>query len=244
MRLFNLYFVCIFFIACGPKHFAPIKVNAYNYGMEASRQGEQTDMKEFLKPYADSVNGSMNLVLGNLEAPLSKSWPECSLGSFMADAYLAQANIKFGKKVDIAAMNYGGIRLNSMEPGPITKRKIYELMPFDNILVLLELNGSQLQAFLDHTATRGGWPLAGVIYTIDNKKATDIIIGGEPFDPSKKYILATSDYVASGGDESNVLKAIDQLNIGYLQRDAIIDYVQIKKNISMPEGQRIIKKGE
>jgi 2',3'-cyclic-nucleotide 2'-phosphodiesterase (5'-nucleotidase family) len=191
-------FLFLIIAGCGPKYFAPVQLNPYNYGMEASRQGEQEAMKAFLKPYGDSVNSSMNIVLGNLEQQLTKSWPECSLGSFMADAYLERAEIKFGKKVDIAIMNYGGIRLNSMEPGPITKGKLFELMPFDNLMVLLEVDGSKLQAFLDHIASRGGWPIAGASFTIKDKKATLVKIGGEDLDPAKKYVVATSDYVASG----------------------------------------------
>lgn len=237
-------FLLLFITGCGPKYFAPVQVNAYNYGVEASRQGEQQAMKAFLQPYADSVNSSMNIVLGNLEQQLTKSWPECSLGSFMTDAYLEIAEIKFGKKVDISIMNYGGIRLNSMEPGPITKGKLFELMPFDNLMVLLEIDGSKLQAFLDHTASRGGWPIAGGSFTIENKKATSVKIGGEPLNPNKKYVVATSDYVASGGDESNVLKEIEQINIGYLQRDALIEYVLKKKLIKKPEGPRIKKLDE
>ncbi|HSK12895.1 MAG TPA: hypothetical protein VK907_06740, partial [Phnomibacter sp.] len=66
--------------ACGPAHFAPVQMNNYTYGMDAARQGEQTAMKQWLQPYADSVNNSMDLLLGKLEVPLTKSWPDCSLG--------------------------------------------------------------------------------------------------------------------------------------------------------------------
>jgi len=229
------------FFACGPKHYAPIQVNAYNYGMEGSRQGEQTAMKAFLQPYADSVNNSMNIVLGKLEVPLTKSWPECSLGNFMTDAYQEMAEKRFNRKVDVALMNYGGIRLNSMEPGPITRGKLFELMPFDNLMVLLELTGEQLQEFLNNLASRGGWPMTGASYTIVNKKATNLTIGGKPIEPKKKYTIATSDYVANGGDDNSVLKGLEQINIGYLQRDALIEYVKEKKIIGKPEGIRVVR---
>jgi 2',3'-cyclic-nucleotide 2'-phosphodiesterase (5'-nucleotidase family) len=231
-------------LSCGPRHYAPVQLSVYNYGLDGSRQGESNDMKAMLKPYTDSVNKSMNLVLGTLEVQLTKSWPSCSLGNFMCDAYKEVASRKFGKKVDVAAMNVGGIRLLTMEPGPISKGKIFELMPFDNLLVLIELEGTQMQAFLDHLASRGGWPLAGAVFTIENKKATSVLIDGKPLDPNAKYVLATSDYVANGGDESNVLKGLQQMNIGYLQRDAIIEYVMEHKTIGMPEGNRLINKGQ
>jgi 2',3'-cyclic-nucleotide 2'-phosphodiesterase (5'-nucleotidase family) len=114
-------------------------------------------------------------------------------------------------------------------------------MPFDNLMVLVEIDGVKMQAFLDHTAARGGWPISGATFTIDNKKAVNVLIGGKPIDPAAKYILATSDYVASGGDESNVLKGVQQINIGYLQRDALIEYVQEHKTIRKPAGERVKK---
>jgi 2',3'-cyclic-nucleotide 2'-phosphodiesterase (5'-nucleotidase family) len=90
-------------------------------------------------------------------------------------------------------------------------------------------------------AGRGGWPLAGVVFTIENKKATQVLIGGKPIDAGATYVLATSDYVANGGDESNVLKGLAQINIGYLQRDAIMEYVKEHKTIGMPEGNRLVR---
>jgi 2',3'-cyclic-nucleotide 2'-phosphodiesterase (5'-nucleotidase family) len=156
----------------------------------------------------------MNSVIGNLTVSLSKSLPECSLGNFMTDAYMESARDKFGKEIDVAFMNTGGIRLNTMEPGPITNGKIYELMPFDNLMVLLEVSGVQLQEFMNNISTRGGWPLTGATYTIENKKAINIRIKGEPIQPDKKYTIAVSDYVANGGDESNVLRGLPQQNIG------------------------------
>lgn len=240
---FYLLFILVF-LSCSPGHFAPVQLNAYNYNMDGSKQGEQNAMKEMLKPYSDSVNHSMNMVLGTLEEPLSKSWPGCSLGCFMTDAYMEGATKKFGRKVDVAAMNYGGIRLLSMEPGPISKGKLFELMPFDNLMVLLEIDGVKLQAFFDHIAGRSGWPVSGASYTIENKKAVKVMVGGKPIDPSAMYTLATSDYVAGGGDESNVLKGVPQLNIGYLQRDALIDYVMEHKIIRKPQGERVIRSGD
>ena len=239
-----LIFLFVSVFSCGPSHFAPAELSVYNYSLEGSKQGEQKEMTAMLKPYSDSVNNSMNLVLGMLEVQLTKSWPTCSLGNFMSDAYLEGATKKFGRKVDVAAMNYGGIRLTSMEPGPISKGKIFELMPFDNLLVLIEMEGTKMQAFLDHVANRGGWPLAGVAFSMENKKAANVLIGGKPLDPSAKYVLATSDYVANGGDESNVLKGLTQINMGYLQRDAILDYVIEHKSIGMPAGERLVRKGE
>ncbi len=238
---YTFIFSLFLLIACGPKHFAPVQLSTYNYGIDAKRHGEQKEIAGFLKPYADSVNSSMDEVIGMLQVQLTKSWPDCSLGHLMTDAYKEMASVKFNRKIDVALMNYGGIRLNSLEQGGITTRKVFELMPFDNMTVLLEVTGEQLQACMDNIAARGGWPISGGTYEIKNKKAFNLTVGGEPVVANKNYMLCVSDYVADGGDDSNVLKGIKQLNIGYLQRDAILEYVKKYYTIGKPAGTRVIK---
>jgi len=150
--------------------------------------------------------------------------PECTLGNIMADALLVKSREKFHTNVDAAFMNYGGIRLTQITPGPVTKRKVYELMPFDNIVIVQKVNGEVLQQFLDHIAKRGGWPVSGMKFRIKNQKAVDIMIQDKPIDKTAVYSIVNSDYVANGGDECIMLKNIPQQNIGYLVRDALMEY--------------------
>jgi 2',3'-cyclic-nucleotide 2'-phosphodiesterase (5'-nucleotidase family) len=125
----------------------------------------------------------------------------------------------------------------------ITRGKIYELMPFDNTLILQKIRGEILQQVLDLMAERGGWPLAGITMQIKNKKAVNIMIGGKPMDKGKVYTIAHSDFIANGGDNADMLKPIPQQNIGYLMRDALIDYVtklrKEGKNITATEENRV-----
>lgn len=180
---------------------------------------------ELLKPYSDSVNASMNKVIGEVAAPLEKKLPEGPLGNLLADAVKAEAEKSYGLKVDAAFINYGGIRMQQLPAGKITIGKVYELMPFDNLMILQRLPGAVLQDLLNNIASRGGWPGAGVSYIIKDKKATEVKVGGKPLDPAAVYVVANSDYVASGGDNCDMLKAIPQENKGILVRDALISYL-------------------
>jgi 2',3'-cyclic-nucleotide 2'-phosphodiesterase (5'-nucleotidase family) len=94
-----------------------------------------------MKPYSDSVNKNMNDVVGIVEKTLEKKTPEGTLGNFMADAFLVMAKEKYNTQVDASFMNSGGIRLNQLPAGIITRAKIFELMPFDNLLVLQKVSG-------------------------------------------------------------------------------------------------------
>ena len=213
------------------------------YHIEAG-QPKSGALQKILKPYNDSVWTSMNGVIATADVALEKKAAGGSLGNFMADAYFVMAKEKFGFPVDIAFMNYGGIRLTQLAAGPVTRGKIFELMPFDNMLIIQRMKGSQLKQLLDHIASRGGWPVAGMTMQMLDKKAVNIMIGGKPLDPDKIYITANSDFVANGGDDAFMLRSIKQENIGYLMRDALFDYINKLKqqghNIPADEKPRMV----
>jgi 2',3'-cyclic-nucleotide 2'-phosphodiesterase (5'-nucleotidase family) len=188
-------------------------------------QKVDSSLVKMLSPYADSVNHSMNKVIGFSLQALYKKQPESLLGNFMTDAVRTMASKRMNRNIDAAFLNYGGVRGN-IPKGDITIGHIYELMPFDNLVILLELTGEQLTQFINLMADRGGWPSSGVSFKIDNKKATNILVNGKPLAAKNKYIVAVPDYVANGGDDAALLKTLPQINQGYLIRDALIEYVQ------------------
>lgn len=220
---YSLIILLIISYSCNPA-FRASSVEYKDY--EVQNQRKDSSVQKFLQPYADSVNSSMNLVIGQLAVDLDKKQPEGTLGNFMADAMKAMAEKYYKTTIDGAFINYGGIRLNGIKAGAITRGKIFELMPFDNIIVLQKLKGTVLQEFLDHITGRGGWPLAGITMQMKEKKAVNVMIGGKPLDPNTIYTIANSDYVANGGDNCEMLKSIPQINNGYLLRDGLIEYVE------------------
>jgi 2',3'-cyclic-nucleotide 2'-phosphodiesterase (5'-nucleotidase family) len=221
--LYRLAILLIIFYSCNPVY----QASSVQYkGYPVENQRKDSSIQKFLQPYADSVNNSMNKVIGELATTLEKKQPEGTLGNFMADAMKAMAEKYYNTKIDGAFVNYGGIRLTSMQAGKITRGKIFELMPFDNIIVLQKVKGTVLKEFLDHIVSRGGWPVAGITMEIKDKKAVNVLIDGKPLDENMTYIIVNSDYVANGGDNSDMLKVIPQINNGYLFRDGLIEYVQ------------------
>jgi len=182
----------------------------------------------------------MNDVIAELGTTLKKEQPDGTLGNFMADAYLAMARKKFDASADVAFMNNGGIRLNNMQAGSLRRGSIYEVMPFDNLLVILKLTGAQLQQYLDYIAAEGGSGIAGVRMTIRDKKATEVFIQNKPIDFSASYTMVNSDYAVNGGGGFNLFKNMPFQKTGYLLRDAILDYSADFK----ASGKPIIVSGE
>lgn len=175
-------------------------------------------------PYKDSLDKIMKIPLAELAEDLSKKMPESTLGNMMADILKIKTAAYTNQTIDVAILNYGGIRTPSLSKGTLMVEHAYLLMPFDNYLVEQILTGQQLSDYCDSLAIKGGWPVAGIAFVIKNKKASDIRVNGIPIDLKKNYNVATNDYLANGGDGMTFLKTIPQIQTGKLYRDAIIEY--------------------
>ena len=221
--LIRIFFCCFIFSQCSTAYH-PQSVEFIDYRIQSAGKADSAIIK-LVKPYADSVHTTMNQVIGILATSLDKKQPEGTLNNFTADVMLEAARKKFGTKVDAAFLNYGGIRLTQLAAGPLTLGKVYELSPFDNTIVLLEIPGKNLLEFLNLIAEKGGWPVAGIKMNIQDKKATEVLVQGEPLDPNYTYTIATVDYIANGGDNTVMLAGLPRKDFGYLFRDALIEYV-------------------
>ncbi len=217
-----LFFSAAIILSCKTAY-RPQSVKFVDYRIAQPGKSDSSFV-QLLQPYADSVNKSMNELVVVSEVELEKKQPESNLGNIMADAMLAKAKEVYKTNVDLAVVNYGGIRANSFPAGNITRGKVFELCPFDNIMLLLKLDGKTLQLFLDHISSRGGWPVAGAQWQIKNKKAANVLIGGKPISENEVYTMTVVDYVANGGDDCSMLRGIPQINNGYLFRDALTAY--------------------
>lgn len=208
--------------------YQPTQLAYHNYEV-AAHQPKDTTIIRWLAPYRDSLKKSMNEVVGFAEETLEKSQPSGTLGHFMADVMLFAGKQKFDVPIDAAFVNFGGLRITQMPKGPVTRSTIFELMPFENLVIVQTIRGSVLQRFLDHIAQAGGWPVAGITFDIKEKKAVNVFINGQPLDLNKNYNIVNSDYVANGGDNAAMLKDIPQQNKGYLMRNAVFDYIKALK---------------
>ena len=207
--------------------YQPTSLQHTQYKIDASIRSDSS-VKQMLQPYSININATMNKVIGVSADTYTNKRPESEIGNFLADCYREMAEKKFDRKVDAAFMNIGGIR-SYLSKGNITVGKVFEIMPFDNLLILQELKGTVLQQYLDVMAADGGWPVSkGVSLQIRNKKAAHVMINGKPLDLNATYTIAHSDYVANGGSDCSMLKPIPQINRGYLMRDAILEYLNIQ----------------
>lgn len=239
-RICSSSFLVVFMLACSTPNL-PLSLAYKEYPINSSFQSD-TSLVNLVQPYGVELNKTMGKVIGFANASMYKKQPESILGNFMADCIQKMGTQKFNQPVDIGFMNQGGIRAG-LNKGNISVGNVYELMPFDNLIVIQELSGAVLEKFIQLIAADGGWPIsAGSSFTIKDKKAVDIIINGKPIDMKAKYITANTDYIANGGSGSAMLKGIPYLNKGYLLRDALIDYINDLTKTGKPVDGKLEKR--
>ncbi len=217
----GILFAIGFTLAACSKQFVPTQ---YQYTKNQIKDEGIADVhiSDMIKPYKDSLEKTMSTMIVENEALLSKGQPESTLGNLLADILLEEANRCCGKKVDVAVINNGGIRVPEVGAGWISLGKVYEIMPFENRMALMELSGNELKELLNAIAAAGGWPISGARFVIKNKKAENITIGGVPFDESRNYIIGLSDYLTEGGDNLYMLKGKPVIDGGKNLREAFI----------------------
>ncbi|MCZ2222022.1 MAG: 5'-nucleotidase C-terminal domain-containing protein [Chitinophagales bacterium] len=201
-----------------------IKVSYRHYSVSNENKTDAT-LDSMLKPYAENMYKVMNTVIGFSTKGLFKKLPESTLGNFFADCIKNVAEQQYEQKIDIGFINYGSIRKNIFK-GDITIGNIYEVLPYDNFIVIQNIDGIMLKNILNHIAEIGGVPISGITMQIKNKQATNILINNLPFNENDNYTIATYDFIANGGNGFEMLKNIPIKNKSYLFREAVIDYIK------------------
>jgi 2',3'-cyclic-nucleotide 2'-phosphodiesterase (5'-nucleotidase family) len=131
-----------------------------------------------------------------------------------------------GEDVHVGIINMGGLR-TVIPKGKITVGNIFELMPFENELVVVWLKGDKLMELLQYFASMGGEGVSGVSMVIQKGKATQVLINGKELDAGTLYSVATNDYLADGNDNMKALSlCAKRVNTGQKVRDVLIKYIQ------------------
>jgi len=182
-------------------------------------------------PYRTKLEKDMGEVLCISKDPLFGGRPESPLTNFCADLILQESDSICRKKypnirISASMVNRGGLRV-PLPKGEIKVQNMFELMPFENEIVFLKMNGMEMRRFIDHMASRGGEGVSGMRFGIKADKGINPEIQGQPLDDAKSYWLVTSDYIANGGDGSEILSSIkERIATGVKFRDMFIDHLR------------------
>jgi 2',3'-cyclic-nucleotide 2'-phosphodiesterase (5'-nucleotidase family) len=190
-----------------------------------------------INPYQNGIESQMKEVLCVSEMEMNKGKPESLLGNFVTDLCLNYAD------AHVCVMNTGGLR-SSLPKGNITRGDIYTLMPFENELVVLELDIESFKGLVDYITKRGGEPFSGMTLKASSKgydiKEVSRMEDFFDFNKGDKIRVLTSDYLANGGDKMWFFKDKEQIKVGIKLRDAIIDHCSKSDTISSKLDNRLI----
>jgi 2',3'-cyclic-nucleotide 2'-phosphodiesterase (5'-nucleotidase family) len=213
-------------------------------------------IEKILAPYSEKVR-VLSVVIGRLDGALKKEGAGAgTLGNFVTDAVRAQARAKLGKPVTLAIMNAGGLRKNEISPGELRASDIFELLPFENALVAVEVNGAQLAKLLA-VVTRDAQAGARIQFKWNDRNRAEFLSGKlvdengqeQEIDPQQTYTIVTIDYLLRLGSGAYALlqEAKSQTPLNVTLRDAVMNYVKAEtaagRNIRSRVDNRFVQVG-
>ena len=201
------------------------------------------EVEKILAPYSEKVR-ELSKVIGQLQGGLTKTGVGAgSLGNFVSDGMRAQARAKLGKPVVLAIMNAGGLRKNEIAAGDLRASDIFELLPFENALIVLDVTGVQLAKLLQN-ATRDAQSGARINFKYNDRDRPEFISGKlvdesgkeQEIDPNKIYTIVTIDYLLrlNSGAYAILQEAQRSEPLNITLRDAVMNYVKSETAAGRP----------
>ena len=246
-RIFISFSVILFLFSCS-QHLVVREVNTKNISIDSQLGPADSLLESFVKPYRDSIEHDMSGLVAVSATPIVKGKPESKLTNLVSDILLNYGKTYCADKglnidLDVSYVNYGGLRA-SLPQGNITVEHLFELMPFENEIVLIHISGKSFGLMAERIASRGGEGIAGMKMGIKNDKVASLTVGHKPIDDTGSYWLVTNDYIANGGDQMSMfLDPIERINTKMKFRDILIQALseKYKKDgiISVEEDGRI-----
>jgi 5'-nucleotidase len=161
------------------------------------------EVAKLLAPALQTAREAQQRPLGvSAATPLARGYTEeGALGNLIADAMREAAH------ADVAVMNPGGIRAD-LPAGPLSFGHVYEVLPFDNTVAVLQLSGAELRRLLElaHASDRGAiFAVSGLELTLAHcpgpRRLQGVTLtGGAVLEPGRTYRVALPDFLARGGD--------------------------------------------
>jgi len=245
-NIWILFFFSFLIIACKNNSYEVSKINAKQ--LKIVNEGKQdSSIIQLFTPYKKKMTNEITKSLSFSPKILERTDGnlQSTLGNLVADLSYEKANELFknktGKTVDFSMSNYGGIRAAIMK-GDVTVSNAFELMPFDNTLVVVELNYDKIKALFNYfVAKKRAHPLSKNIQLTIKNDSYNVLINGKAIKKDRTYFVATSNYLQKGGDGMIFFSEPESLfDSNFLIRDAIVDYFESKDTLSANLDNRVI----
>ena len=223
----------------------------YGYNIEINQKVlSDSSIVKYYQPFKKNLEESlMNIPISYSPETYKKNDGELNstLSNMFADATYEMSNPVFnkmsGENIDIVLLNNGGIR-SIISKGNISEKTAFELMPFENSIVVLELSGLSIIKMIDYLRkVKLQHPISGLQITLNNDySVNEVKINGVDIENEKKYYVATTDYLLEGGDKMYFLaETTKTTDINYKMRDILIDYFKKYDTLKLKSDNRFIR---
>ena len=245
-KIWILFFFSFLIIACKNNSHEVSKIDAKQLKI-GNEVKQDSSIIQLFTPYKKKMTNEITKSLSFSPKILERTDGnlQSTLGNLVADLSYEKANELFknktGKTVDFSMSNYGGIRAAIMK-GNVTVSNAFELMPFDNTLVVVELNYDKIKALFNYfVAKKRAHPLSKNIQLTIKNDSYNVLINGKAIKKDRTYFVATSNYLQKGGDGMIFFSEPESLfDSNFLIRDAIVDYFESKDTLSANLDNRVI----
>jgi 2',3'-cyclic-nucleotide 2'-phosphodiesterase (5'-nucleotidase family) len=250
LKLFVIFLTLILILSCGKQNYYVSKIEGKQIQISESntiKDANSNQIEAYIRPFREHINHDLDSILAYSPEIQDKSdgkW-QTSIGNLMADVSLKFGNIIFqtrkNKKIDLCILNNGGIRA-ILPKGNVTSRTAFEIMPFENSMVVIALKGDQILEMVTYfIASKKPHPISGITFTIGKDSiAKNILINNQAIEIEKIYYVGTNDYLANGGDNMIFFKkGIQRFDLNYKLRNILIDYFKEVDTIPVIKDVRV-----
>ncbi|MCE5286332.1 MAG: 5'-nucleotidase C-terminal domain-containing protein [Pelosinus sp.] len=204
--------------------------------------------KTIIDKYQNAIAAQKNTTLGKAAYPLSHQRFASNLsvlGQWATDVVRKRTN------ADFAFQNDGGLR-TSLPAGTITMGNLYEVLPFDNNVIMLSLTGEQIKNMLEYGIQNKAIGMlqfsgATVEYAPAQMEGSRVVavtlLNGEPLDSRKTYKVVVNDFMAAGGDGYSMFKQGRAVkDTGLTLRDVLCEAIQTAGMVTFCGDDRLVIK--
>ncbi|MBA3679929.1 MAG: 5'-nucleotidase C-terminal domain-containing protein [Bacteroidetes bacterium] len=215
-------FLSVLLLASCSKHYLNQKEDFSHFSLK--QEPESQIAKVTIAEYKVKVDAQTEKIIAASIDVLTKDGDESTLGNFVCDALKFSGEKEFKNlPIDVVLINRGGLRAN-LPKGDIKVVNVFELMPFENDLILVKIKGEKLLEGVQ-TVLEKKHSFLGLKINAKPSEVLETTINGSSIDKEKIYTIVTSDYLANGGDNFIFLKdplTTEKSNLKI--REAIINY--------------------
>jgi 5'-nucleotidase/UDP-sugar diphosphatase len=199
---------------------------------------EDKQISSLIADHKVQLDAKLNEIIGRTDVFLDgrlrqiRSNKQTNLGRLITYA-MAETS-----RAEVAFINGGAVR-KSLHKGTITSGEIFTVLPFQDTLIKMNLQGKDLEAALQKSlslpeGSGGKLQSYGMSYREETGKVTIDKIGMKDFSPAATYSVATNNFLYVGGDGYTIFgeKGMKVEHTRHLISDLVIEFILKHKIIT------------